>query len=269
MLSTSQSVISEWDYIEDSPNFSAVLSGPKPLPVPTQSHSLTTPGLKYGGLPLPKPRAVPKSLQLSVGADSSFLDSGLDRPTIVASTSAAHPDRKKLRMSVPTEHSRKAPTDELLRIKQPSQCTVIQKLWDELVSSLQPYSKLIQDIEHSIHRAHDVARILDNFAATTLAKYIPALTHFVDACHCLHIPLNSLTAVQMADGLIAVRLARSSDGIYMNSATIIKALRWSVKQLGVDCFQCSFDGLISKFLADKIPRDVKESLPLPLYCFLH
>ena len=172
-------------------------------------------------------------------------------------------------MSVPTEHSKKAATDDLLRIKQPSQCTVIQKLWDELVCSLQPYSELIQDIEHSIHRAHHVARILDNFAATTLAKYIPALTHFVDACHCLHISLNSLTAVQMADGLIAVRLARSSDGIYMNSATIIKALRWSVKQLGVDCFQCSFDGLISKFLADKIPRDVKESLPLPLYCFLH
>ena len=111
--------------------------------------------------------------------------------------------------------------------------------------------------------------ILDNFAATTLAKYIPAITAFVEACHSLHLSLDSLTAVQMADGLIAVRLGPIIRSLYMNSATIIKALRWSVKQLGADCFQCAFDGLISKFLSDKIPRDFRESLPLPLYCFLH
>ena len=137
MLSTSQSVILDWVYIEDSQSFSTVSSGPKPLPVPTHSHSLTTPGLHYGGLPLPKPRAVPKSLQLSIRVESPFVDSDLDRSTIGASTLAVAPDRKKLRMSVPMEHSKKAATDDLLRIKQPSQCTVIQKLWDELVCSLQ------------------------------------------------------------------------------------------------------------------------------------
>ena len=140
-----------------------------------------------------------------------------------------HPGQKKLRMSAPTNRQGSSTADDLLRIKQPSQCTVVQKLWDELVTSVQPYSKLIQDIEHSIHREYHIARILNNFAATHLYN-------FVDACHSLHIQLDSLTAVQMAD---AVRLARSSDGIYMNSATIIKALRWSVKQLGVYCFQFS------------------------------
>ena len=83
-----------------------------------------------------------------------------------------------------------------------------------------------------MHRDNQVSRILDNFAATTFSKYIPAITHFVGACRSLRIDLTSLTAVQMADGLIAVRLARSSDGVYMNNATIIEALGWSVKQSG-------------------------------------
>jgi hypothetical protein len=67
----------------------------------------------------------------------------------------------------------------------------------------------------------------------------------------------------------AIRLARSSDGIYLHGSTILKSIRWSVRHLGADCFQCSFDGLLSKFLTDKKAVDTKESLPLPLFSILH
>jgi hypothetical protein len=53
----------------------------------------------------------------------------------------------------------------------------------------------------SAHEEHHVSRILDNFAATTLAKYFQSLISFVQACHSLHIDLDSLTPVQLADGL--------------------------------------------------------------------
>ena len=268
MLPTSPSVISDWELVSD-PAFSyEPASGPKPLLLPSHANSLQQSPLRYGGLPLPKPRATPPSLHLTTDCtrDSSTVVLGSPGKSVLAW--APSTPLKKVRLSAPTCTQAGSISDSLLRVKQPSGCRVIQKLWDELVGVLLPFSQLLHDVEHSVHRDHHVSRILDNFAATTLSKYIPAIIHFVEACRSLRIDLTSLTAVQMADGLIAVRLARSSDGVYMNSATIIKALRWSVKQLGADCFQCAFDGLISKFLSDKIPRDVRESLPLPLYCFM-
>ena len=271
MLSTPSSVDSDWEVISAWDASPKRRPGPKPLPLPPISNtdSLQQSQLRYGGLPLPSPSDVPKSLQLSVGADFQK-DAKPFRTFPCQADAVSRPvGPKRLRMSAPSSKQATPASDVLMRVKQPSQCMLVNKLWDELLSVLLPYSQLLRDIDNSVHKAHHVSRILDNFAATTLAKYIPAITAFVEACHSLHLSLDSLTAVQMADGLIAVRLARSSDGLYMNSATMIKALRWSVKQLGADCFQCAFDGLISKFLSDKIPRDVKESLPLPLYCFLH
>ena len=269
MLSTSSSMVSDWEVLSEFGATPVKPPGPKPLPPLANTNSLQQPQLKYGGLPLPRFRATPKSLQFSHGTDVAMADQSTGTCGTQAKDLMRPSQPKRLRMSAPSSQQASSANDALTPVKQPSQCLLVQKLWDELVSVFMPYSRLMHDIENSVHRAHHVARILDNFAATTLSKYIPAITNFVEACHSLHLSLVSLTAVQMADGLIAVRLARSSDGILMNSATVIKALRWSVKQLGADCFQCAFDGLISKFLSDKIPRDIRESLPLPLHCFLH
>ena len=64
---------------------------------------------------------------------------------------------KKVRLSTPTSAQAGSTSDALLRIKQPSQCIVVQKLWDELVGVLLPFSQLLHDIEHSVHRDHHVS----------------------------------------------------------------------------------------------------------------
>ena len=172
-------------------------------------------------------------------------------------------------MSAPSKAQSGTKSDTLVRVKQSSSSAIVLRLWSQIVELLAPHSQLIRDIMASAHKDHHVARILDNFAATTLAKYFQSIVSFVQACHSLHIDLDHLTPVQLADGLLAMRLARSSDGIYLHGSTILKAIRWSVRHLGADCFQCSFDGLLSKFLTDKKAIDTKESLPLPLYSILH
>ena len=212
MLPTSPSVISDWELVSDPASPPGTALGPKPLPIPASFNSLQQSPLRYGGLPLPKPRATPPSLHSNLDCNRDVSPDLKDRHLTQMSESAPV---KKIRLSVPTVKQAGAATDALLRVKQPSQCLRVQKLWDELVKVLLPFSQLLHDIEHSVHRDHHVSRILDNFAATTLSKYIPAITNFVEACRSLRIDLPSLTAVQMADGLIAVRLARSSDGVYI------------------------------------------------------
>ena len=176
---------------------------------------------------------------------------------------------KRPRMAVPSQAQSGAKSDALVRVKQSSSSAIVLRLWVQLVDLLAPYSQLIRDVMASAHKDHHVARILDNFAATTLSKYFQSIISFIQACHSLHIDMDHLTPVQLADGLLAMRLARSSDGIYLHGSTILKSIRWSVRHLGADCFQCSFDGLLSKFLTDKKAVDTKESLPLPLYSILH
>jgi len=48
------------------------------------------------------------------------------------------------------------------------------------------------------HKDHHVARILDNFVATTLAKYLQSIVGFIQACYSPHIDLDNLTPVLLA-----------------------------------------------------------------------
>lgn len=243
------------------------------LPLPEFLHSASpstaAPPLKTGGLPLPKPRAHPQSLRF----DSVAFSNHLSLEQRMHSTDSGYPDdresgpSKRCRMSAPSKTQSGTKLDALVRVKQSSSSSVVLRLWSQIVELLTPYSQLIRDVMASAHKDHHVARILDNFAATTLAKYFQSIVGFIQACHSLH--LDNLTPVQLADALLAMRLARSSDGIYLHGSTILKSIRWSVRHLGADCFQCSFDSLLSKFLTDKKAIDKKESLPLPLFSILH
>ena len=245
------------------------------LPLPEFSHcnlsSTAAPPLWVGGLPLPKPKAHPLSLRgnnLNFGTPP-FLDNGTCLEDSIYPGDLEPISAKRSRMSAPSKAQSGTKSDALVRVKQSSSSAIVLRLWSQIVELLAPHSQLIRDIMASAHKDHHVARILDNFAATTLAKYFQSIVSFGQACHSLHIDLDHLTPVQLADGLLAMRLARSSDGIYLHGSTILKAIRWSVRHLGADCFQCSFDGLLSKFLTDKKAIDTKESLPLPLYSILH
>ena len=261
------------DHDLDSEYSWTVIGSALPLPefLHSASPSTAAPPLKTGGLPLPKPRAHPQSLRCDNVAFNNH--SGLAQVT--HSLDSGYPDdresgpSKRCRMSAPSQTQSGTKSDVLVRVKQSSSSSIVLRLWSQIVELLTPYSQLIRDVMASAHKDHHVARILDNFAATTLAKYFQSIVGFIQACHSLHIDLANLTPVQLADALLAMRLARSSDGIYPHGSTILKSIRWSVRHLGADCFQCSFDSLLSKFLTDKKAIDKKESLPLPLFSILH
>ena len=226
------------------------------LPLPEFLHSASpstaAPPLKTGGLPLPKPRAHPQSLRFDNVAFSnhSSLEQGMH------SIDSGYPDdresgpSKRCRMSAPSKTQSGTKSDALVRVKQSSSSNIVLRLWSQIAELLTPYSQLIRDVMASAHKDHHVARILDNFAATTLAKYFQSIVGFMQACHSLHIDLDNLTPVQLADALLAMRLARSSDGIYLHGSTILKSIRWSVRHLGADCFQCSFASLLYKQIFD-------------------
>ena len=72
----------------------------------------------------------------------------------------------------------------------------------------------------------------------------------------MHVEVQSPTPVQLADVLLAVRLSRSSDDRYVHVSSIIKALRWGVRHLGLDCFQCAHSAIGGRLLHTKIPKDV-------------
>ena len=87
-------------------------------------------------------------------------------------------------------------------------------------------------------------------------KYLQAIYYFMVVSSAMHVEVQSPTPVQLADVLLAVRLSRSSDGRYVHVSSIIKALRWGVRHLGLDCFQCAHSAIGGRLLHTKIPKDV-------------
>ena len=168
-----------------------------------------------------------------------------------------------------TTSTRKAPGESpqaaLVRVAQASTSRIVQTLWNRFLELYKPLSQLLQDIDGSMHRDQHVAKILDNFAATTLAKYFQSLIQFATTCGSLQLDMTKLTPVELADTLIAIRLARSSDGVFLHCSSVVKSLRWAVRHLGIECLSCVHDSLISKMMQTKNPAQWKESLPLPLW----
>ena len=183
-------------------------------------------------------------------------DTGWDRP--VSSTVRAHADNRPKQFS-------SNPGAALTRVKLSSTSPVVMQIWKQCVRILLPVSQTLQQMELSqlCHEHHN--RFLNQFAATTLVKYLQALLRFINLCDELQVPLDTLSEISMADILITGSMARRSDGSGPRRSITIKALRWACKQLDIQCFQHAFSSLVSSFEKQKIPYDRKEALPLPLF----
>ena len=237
-----------------------------PLPVPaftrTLGSSLKSRPFVIGGLQPPSAKAAPKSLRPQPYPV-------VPRPPVPFARLNTFTSSSTSPLGVQSGLSRLGNVDGLARLKQPSLSPVLQKLWRDSVSRLQPYSALLRDICTSSHAEVHSAKIMDSVASTTLARYLQAILHFLDVADSMHVDLLQLTPIQLSDLLIAMRLSRSSDERYMHSTSVIKAIRWGCKHLALTIFQVAFDALISKFATSKIPRELRESLPLPLFTVVH
>ena len=111
-------------------------------------------------------------------------------------------------------------------------------------------------------------RFLNQYAATTLVRYMSCILQFIDFCSTLHVDIATWTETQLADLLISGPLARRSDGSGPKFSVTIKALRWAHKQLGIPQLACVFGPLIASFDKQKLPSDRRESPPFPLFILM-
>ncbi|CAE7347235.1 unnamed protein product [Symbiodinium sp. CCMP2592] len=139
----------------------------------------------------------------------------------------------------------------------------------QLLAFLGSESSFFSAIQSAVHFDAHVRRVLAGFAATTVIRYITTFNSFATACEDLDVCLLEITAVQAADILVTLQLQRQEDPTVGSSAiTCIKAVRWVCKNTQCIVFEVFYGELISSFLKTKLPKDRRESLPLPLYALV-
>ena len=156
----------------------------------------------------------------------------------------------------------------LTRVRIASKSPIVLKLWSQFFSVLHIYSTVLQQMAQSQYMDEHAERFLNQYAATTLVRYMTSVLQFVQLCRVMHVTIADLTEAQLADLLICGSLARRSDGSGPKCSITIKALRWCCKQLGIQQFASAFGSLISSFERQKLPTDRKESLPFPLFILM-
>ena len=183
-------------------------------------------------------------------------DTGMERP--ISSKVRVHADNRPWQFT-------SSPGAALTRVKLSSTSPVVMQIWKQCVRRLLPVSQTLQQMDSSqlCHEHHN--RFLNQFAAATLVKYLQAVLRFINLCDELHVSLDTLSEISMADILITGSMARRSDSSGPRHSITIKALRWACKQLDIRCFGHAFSSLVSSFEKQKIPYDRKEALPLPLF----
>ena len=74
----------------------------------------------------------------------------------------------------------------LTRVRLAASSVVVLQLWIQFEQIFAPYSSTIQQMQSSLNHAEHRNRFLNQFAATTLVKYMPAALQFFQLCCELH-----------------------------------------------------------------------------------
>lgn len=164
------------------------------------------------------------------------------------------------------KHSQQA--SNLTRVRIAAASPVVWNLWLRFSALMHPYSNVLQQMGKSAFGTEHAERFLNQFAPTTLVRYMTCLIQFLQLCLAMHVSIDDLSEAIFADLLISGALARRSDGSGPKCSITIKAVRWAAKQLGVSPFNCAFGAMIASFEKQKLPSDRRESLPYPLFIIM-
>ena len=156
------------------------------------------------------------------------------------------------------------------RTKFPSQCEQLIKLFVHCMTQIGSFCKLHAVIVESQHPTLHFHRVLDQFAASTVWRYLSIWQHFSDALRDMDLHLDRLTEVELADVFVSLSLSHRSDPpTGAGSISAIKAVRWMTKVSDIQCLQdIVYGSMVSSYLRSKIPRERKEAVPLALYIVL-
>ena len=161
------------------------------------------------------------------------------------------------------------PQDHLLfRVKQPSSSPLLLTQWKNLLAWILPRSQLLQSIEESQNPELHFARLLDQFSANTLHKYFAALICFFQTCDDMRLQWHQLTAADVSDILLAMRLSRHGDASVSTGVVVIKAARWLQRLAEISSLEVFHSSLVASFLKSSVPCERRKSLPLNLWTVL-
>ena len=141
-----------------------------------------------------------------------------------------------------------------------------EKLLDTL-GNLQEASELWLALQGSQHRNAHVNRLLSGYASTTILRYLSAFERFMQTAAIMEVALRSITAIALADIIVTLSLARSSDPEQGSGSVItVKSIRWAASHLQITSLsEVAWDPLIASFYQNRVPRDKKEACPLTLF----
>ena len=156
----------------------------------------------------------------------------------------------------------------LTRVRISSSSPIVWNLWTNFSDQMLPFSSVLQQLRSSEFCTEHSERFLNQFAATTLVRYMSCLLQFLQLCVIMHVNVNDLSEAVLADLLISGALARRADGSGPKCSITIKSLRWAHKQLGVHAFGCAFGALVASFEKQTFESDRKESLLYPVFVLM-
>ena len=172
-----------WTFIPAFPKQHGTHRAPLPIPVSAKvaGRSIHVGSqLQLGGLQVPTPKSRTRSigsvLHGPLPVDSTDFDHalktvpGLQRDSTMISVGRG-------RQLKPTSRQKQTSSD-LLRIQCPSKSTWLVQEWQSILHDLGSLSSVFQALEHSAFSRDHAARLLDQFAPSTLLRYFSAWRGF-------------------------------------------------------------------------------------------
>jgi len=265
----------DWILISETQKPDACPAAPKssaPLPVPHSRlahRQYPGPDLTLGGLPIPVPKVRAKSATVPLPVRIQLSGDALVSGPTDALPSRSLPSRST-GLSFPllpvgsSKRQQTKTSGQLLRLQHPSQSDWLVQQWFAILKDLGKFSTVAMALQDSSHAPQHAARLLDQFAPSTLLRYFQAWTSFAKTLKSLDLSLSTLTEAQLADALVTTSLAKSSD-CSPGCQLTIKAIRWMSTHAGVEQLKIAWRPLIESFLKSRIPKELKESIPISLY----
>ena len=218
------------------------------------------PAWKVGGKPKPKPRSgIPRSLQ-KYSMESRPTGHGHSQLP-PASLEQLREKRRRVLESAPQPKNQNT-----ARVRSASDSLIVQQLWIRVLDIFGKQSFLLRDLANSSHQTEHMNRFLNQFAANTLVKYFGALIHWFTICISSRVDPWLLSEVGLSDLLCIHRLARQSNGQGPKVSLTLKALRWAVNHMKVECLRnIVYGGVVSSFDKQRSLSDRRETLPFSLY----
>ena len=191
-------------------------------------------------------------------------------PVLCPSTAAAlpcPPINKGDKVETRYPKVRTSTTIQLTRSKLTSENSFLVAQFTELLERFGHSSEVFVSLASSPFADDHRKRLLNNYAATTVFRYLQAVSKFARVTSQLGLDLCTLSEAQLADILTVMQLSKTcdTDSDVMSGNFTIKALRWWHKVAGVTHFQICFSPLVDSFLKTKLSKDRREAPPLPLW----